>query len=160
MGVTLNLEKCKLFTKDVEYLGHSITQGKLYVQNNYADALRQGTFSKTHTQMRSFSGMCNVHRRRVLDSTKRTRPLNALTKEKIPPDLPHKRWKLKKPLRAFATPWGTHLFLALPKFGRERMLDVDARAYQLGCTLSQQDDDGKQKALGHWSRTLDPAELI
>lgn len=61
-GVTLNLEKCKLFTDEVEYLGHFITPGRLQVLNKSTEALRQAKLFRTKKQLKSVLGMCNVYR--------------------------------------------------------------------------------------------------
>ena len=37
-------------------------------------------------------------------------------------------------------------------------MDVDASKYQLGCALLQEQDDGRLRPVGYWSRTLQPAE--
>lgn len=49
--------------------------------------------------------------------------------------------------------------LALPKAGRPLTLDVDASAYQLGCTFPQEEDQAKKQPFGYWSRELTPAGL-
>lgn len=158
-GVTLNLEKCKWFTLEVEYLGHTITPGELHVLNKNTGALRVANFPTTKTQMNSFLGMCNVYRRFVQDFTKRARRLNALTKKDVPPDLPPPSPEEQASFEDLRGALVNSLILALPKVGRHLTLDVDASAYQLGCTLLQEDENGKHQPLGSWSRGLLPAEL-
>ena len=48
--------------------------------------------------------------------------------------------------------------LCLPWYGKPYVLDVDASNYQLGCALLQEQDDGKLRPVGYWSRTLAQAE--
>jgi len=87
-GVTLNLEECTWFSDEVEYLGQIVRPGQLHVHEKNVDALKHAKFPTTKTQLKSFLGMCNVYRRFVKDFAKRAKPLNALTRAEIPPDLP------------------------------------------------------------------------
>jgi len=86
-GVTLHLEKCTWFSDEVEYLGHIVRPGQLHVHNKNVDALRHASFPTTKTQLKSFLGMCNVYRPFVKDFAKRVKPLNAMTRSEVPPDL-------------------------------------------------------------------------
>jgi len=86
-GVTLHLEKCTWFSEEVEYLVHIVHPGQLHVHNKNVDALKHAKFSTTKTQLKSCLGMCNVYRRFVRDFSKRAKPLNALTRAEIQPDL-------------------------------------------------------------------------
>jgi len=58
------------------------------MHNKNVDALKHAKFATTKTQLKSFLGMCNVYRRFVKDFSKRAKPLNALTRAEIPPDVP------------------------------------------------------------------------
>jgi len=87
-GVTLNRDKCTWFSDEVEYLGHIVRPGQLHVHNKNVDALKQASFPATKTQLKSFLGMCNAYRRLVKDFSKREKPLNAMTRAEVPPDLP------------------------------------------------------------------------
>jgi len=87
-GVTLNLEKHTWFFDKVEYLGHIVRPGQLHVHNQNVDALKQAKFPKTKTQLKSFSGMCNVNRRLAQEFSKRSKPLNAKTRAEVPLDFP------------------------------------------------------------------------
>ena len=87
-GVTLNLENCTWFSGEVEYLGHIVRPGQLHVHNKNVVALKNASLHATKTQLNSFLGMCNVCRRFVRDFAKRAKPLNAMTRAEVPPDLP------------------------------------------------------------------------
>lgn len=49
--------------------------------------------------------------------------------------------------------------LCLPRLGKPYLLDTDASAYQLGCTLLQeQDEPGDWRPVGYWSYALNESE--
>jgi len=157
-GVTLNLEKCTWFFDEVEYLGHIVRPGQLHIHKKNVDALKHATFPTTKTQLKIFLGMCNVYRRLVKDFAKRSKPLNAMTRAEVPPDS-------TKPtdaaLAAFADVRQALLappILVLPKAKGQMIVDVDACADQLGCTLLQEQPDGTRLPFGYWSRGLNLAE--
>jgi len=157
-GVTLNLEKCTWFSDEVAYLGHIVRPGQLHVHKKSVDALKQASFSKTKTQLKSFLGMCNVYRRFVKDFAKRSKPLNAMTRAEVPPDLPK---PTDAALAAFEDLRQALLkppILSLPKANGKTVVDVDACADQLGCTLLQEQPDCNKLAVGYWSRGLSSAE--
>jgi len=157
-GVTLNLEKCKWFSTEVEYLGHFLTPGQLHVHNKNVEALKNATFPTTETQLKSFLGMCSVYRRFVKDFAKGDKPLNAFTTAEVPPTVPEPteaaRASFEDLRRALLEP----PILSSPKAGKELVVDVDACADHLGCTLLQKEDDAALHPVGYWSRGLNPAE--
>jgi len=157
-GVTLNLEKCTLFSDEVEYLGHNVRPGQLHVHSKNVDALRHEKFPITKTQLKSFLGMCNVYRRFVTDFAKRAKPLNALTRGEIPHDLPP---PTDAAVAAFEDLCHALLFppvLASPKANRKLIGDVDACADQVRCTLLQEEQGDLLHPVGYWSRGLTAAE--
>ena len=103
-----------------------------------ADAFKKFTFPRTLTQVRSFLGACNVYRRFVKGFAKIARPLTDMTRKDSDSD--------------FYKPTEAHLqafenlkrcmisppILALRRHGRPYMIDTDASAYQVGCTLLQE----------------------
>jgi len=102
--------------------------------------------------------MCNVRRRFFKEFAKRAKPLNAMTRAEVPPDLP-------KPsdvaLAAFDDLRQALLappILALPNAKGQIIADIDVCADQLGCTLLQEQPDGTRLPVGYWSRGLSPAE--
>jgi len=138
-GVIHNLEKCTWFSDEIEYLGHIVRSGQLHVHNKNVDALKHAKFPTTKTQLKSFLGMCNVYRRFVKDFAKRAEPLNALARVEIPPDLPP---PTDVAIAAFEDLLNALLcppVLALRKANRKLVVDVDACADQVGCTLLQEE---------------------
>jgi len=99
-GVTLNLEKCTWFSDEVEYTGHIVRPGQLHVHDKNVDALKHASFPTNKTELKSFLGMCHVYRRFVKDFAKRAKPLNAMTRAEVPPDVP----KCKTRQRSYTKP--------------------------------------------------------
>jgi len=79
---------CTWLSQKVEYFGIVVRPGQLYMGNKNVGALKYAKFLTIKTQLKSFLGMCNVYRHFVKDFAKRVKPLNALTRAKIPPNLP------------------------------------------------------------------------
>jgi len=157
-GVTLNLERCTWFSDEVEYLGHNVRPGQLHFHNENVDALKHASFPTTKTQLKSFLGMCNVYRHFVKDFAKGAKPLNAISCAEVPPDVPK---PTDAALAAFEDLRQALLappILALPKAKGQVIVDVDACADQLGCTLLQEQPDGTRLPVGYWIRGLSPAE--
>lgn len=102
--------------------------------------------------------MCIVYRRFVKDFAKRAKPLNAMTKAEVLPDLPvptdAARAALEDLRQALIAP---HI-LALPKANHKFFVDVDECAAKIGATMLQEEPDGSLHPVGCWSRGLSPAE--
>ena len=137
-GVTLNLEKCTWFSDEVEYPGHIVRPGQLHVHNMNVEALMHASFPTTKTQPKSFLGMCHVYRSFVKDFAKRAKPLNEMTRAEVPPDLPKPTVAAAAAFEDLRQALLAPPILALPKAKGQMIVDVDACADQLGCTLLQE----------------------
>ena len=83
-GVTLKINKCHFFQKEVEYLGHMVKPGSLQIDKTNVNSLRQAKPPTNKTKVRSFLGLCNVYRRFIDNFTSRANPLNQLLKKGQP----------------------------------------------------------------------------
>jgi len=146
------------FSDEVEYLGHIVRPGHLHVHNRNVDALKHAEFATTKTRLKSFLGMCNVYRRFVKVFAKRAKPLNALTRAEIPPDLPSPTDVAIAAIEDIRNALLCTPVLALPMANRKLVVDVDACADQVGLTLLQEEPDELLHPLGYWSRGLTAAE--
>ena len=102
--------------------------------------------------------MCNVYRRFIKVYAHIAKPLTKLTSKKLPHVLP--------PLDAAQMAAFVYLkerltstpILALPRREGFFILDTDACAVEVGCTLLQQQPDKSILLVGYYSRGLIPAE--
>ena len=158
-GMSLKLKRCSFFRPMVHYLGHVISPGKLSMADTAADAFKTFTFPRTLMQVRSFLGACNVYRRFVKAFAKIARPLTDITRKDAAPDYDN---PTETQLQAFEDLKARMIappVLALPRYGWPYMIDTDASAYQLGCTLLQEHDKANDwRPVRYWSYSLNDSE--
>ena len=157
-GVTLKVNKCHFFQKEVEYLGHMVKPGQLEIDRTNVESLRNARPPTNKTQLRSFLGLCNVYRRFIDDFTGLAHPLNQQLKKGTPESFELDATQLdsfNKLIERVCSP----PVLALPKAGLPYSVDCDASDYGIGCALFQTHPDGERKPIGFWSRSLLPAEV-
>ena len=142
----------------MEYLGRVVRPGQLPVNQKNIKSLAQALPPRNQTELQSFLGVCNVYRRFIKDYAHIAKPLNKLTSKKLPHVL---RLLDAAQMAAFeylkerltSTP-----ILALPRREGLFILDTDACAVQVSCTLLQQQPDKSILSVGYYSRGLIPAE--
>ena len=98
-GISLKLKRCSFFQPEVHYLGHVISPGKLTFAEAVVDAVKTFKFPRTLTQVRSFLGACNVHRRFVKGFAKIARPLMDMTCKTTDPTFKTPPSRNAKPLK-------------------------------------------------------------
>ena len=111
--------------------------------------------------MRSFLGLCNVYRRFVKDFASIASPLSKKLKKDEPEYFALDDAEMGS-FRDLIEKLTSPPVLALPVAGQPYTLEVDANANQLGCVLLQKQsegpDDGVDKPIGFFSKTLTEAE--
>jgi len=157
-GLSLNMHKCKFFSRTVDYLGHVVSPGRLEVATKNTATLTKATYPTTQTELRSFLGMCNVYRRFVPNFAHVAAPLNKYLMKGQSSALPHPTEEDQKAFDLLKKTLASPPILQLPHPDKEYSLDADASAYQVGCALFQHGDDGVRHPIGFWSRSLLPAE--
>ncbi|UYV81786.1 K02A2.6-like [Cordylochernes scorpioides] len=134
-NLKLSPKKCKLFKREVAYLGHIISAEDL-------------------TQLRSFLGICTYYRRFIPGFSNIARPLHRLTESGRSfvwtPDCQRAMEKLKEML--VAAP-----ILAYPRPGDSFILDTDASNTGIGGVLSQV-QEGSERVIAYFSKTLSKPE--
>ena len=158
-GLTLRLPKCRFFRTTEENLGHKIMPGQLGVMDAHTRALREAHFPTTHTQLRSFVGMCNVFRQFLPNLTLMAAPLTNFMGSTDPVLMPSATPLQQQALDRLKEALKTRPVLALPRRGRKYVLDVDASGTQVGTALLQEQDDGKLQPAAYMGRRLATNEL-
>jgi len=157
-GVSLKPSKCHVFQQEVEYLGSVVRPGQLLINQKSIKSLAQALSPRNQTELKSFPGMCNVYRRFIKDYAHIAKPLTKLTSKTLPhvlppPDASQLAASENLKERLTSTP-----ILALPRREGLFILDTDACAVQVGCTLLQQPPDKSILPVVYYSRGLIPAE--
>jgi len=156
-GVSLKPSKCHLFQPQVEYLGHVVRPGQLLVNQKNIRSLAQALPPRNQTGLKSFLSMCIVYRRFIKDYAHIAKPLTKLTSTKLPHVLPPLDSAQLAAFEYLKERLTSTRILALPRRDGFFILDIDACAVQVGCTLLQQQPDKSILPVGYYSRGLIPA---
>jgi len=157
-GLSLNMRKCKFFSRTVDYLGHVVSPGRLEVATKNTTAITKAVYPRTQTEMRSFLGMCNVYRRFVPNFAHVAGPLNKYLMKGQGSILPEPTEEDSRAFELLKESLTSPPVLQLPDPEKDYSIDADASSYQVGCALFQQGKDGVRHPIGFWSRSLNPAE--
>ena len=149
-GLKHKPSKCRLFKKEVEYLGHIISASGINPDPKKIQAVKDWPKPNNVTDIRAFIGLCSYYRRFISDFAKIAKPLHRLTEKG------QKFYWTEECDRAFGTlkkklceaPTLTH-----PDFQEEFILDTDASDFAIGAVLSQK-LDGRERVIAHTSKTL------
>ena len=134
-------------------------RGKLSVAEAAADAFKTFKIPRTLTQVRSFLGACNVYRRFAKGFAKIARPLTDMTRKDADPNYDNPTAAQVQALEDLKSRMIAPPIFALPRYGRPYMIDTDASAYKLGCTLLQEHDGTNDwRPVGYWSYSLNDSE--
>ena len=158
-GLKLQPQKCRLFRREVTYLGHIVSKEGVAVDPEKTAAVREWPVPTTVKDVRSFLGFAGYYRRFVKGFSKIALPLNNLLQgtggKKTAavtwtPDCQAAFEKLKGVLLQAPV-------LAYADFKAPFRLYTDASFQGLGAVLSQV-QEGKERVIAYASRSLQPAE--
>jgi hypothetical protein len=82
----LKLEKCEFEKTEIDYLGFTLTPGKIAMDKKKLAGINDWPSPKNLRQVRSWLGFCNFYRRFILNFSKIVKPLTNLTKKDQPFD--------------------------------------------------------------------------
>ena len=151
-GLKLQPKKCELFKKELLYLGFVISGQGIKVDPAKVQAVRDWPTPCTVTDVRSFLGFGNYHRRFVPNYAEIAEPLVAITRGNNTFFWGHKQKQAFARLKQALTQAPK---LAHPHTGENDIfiLDTDASAFAIGGALSQR-INGKEIPIGFASKTL------
>lgn len=165
-GLKVKLEKCSFFKKEVQYLGHLISEEGVSTDPSKITAVANWPRPTNIAELRSFLGFVGYYRRFVNGFSKLAAPLHRLVAE-LSEAKPRRGRKLPlqeawsdscedsfQDLKAHLVSAPT---LAFANFSLPFILEVDASHGGLGAVLSQE-QDGKVRPVAYASRSLRPAE--
>lgn len=164
-GLKAKLSKCAFFQREVNYLGHVVSDQGVATDPGKITAVAQWRNPSTVSELRSFLGFASYYRRFVEGFAKLAAPLHKLVAEQTAN-------KGRSATKILAGSWTeacqtsfeglkgkltTAPVLAYADFSLPFILEVDASHGGLGAVLSQE-QGGKVRPIAYASRSLRPTE--
>src|SRR5258705_449163 len=154
-GLFVKPEKCEFFVKKVGFLGFTIDDGKVAMEEQKLAGIADWPAPTTQKQVRSFIGFCNFYRRFISHYSDICKPLNDLLRK-------NKVWEwtddhygaFNKLKAAFVS----RPVLIIPDYSKPFIIEADASLFATGAVLLQEDSNGEEHPAGYISHTLNPAE--
>ena len=153
-NLKLGADKCTFAAKEVNYLGHRVTEEGLLPDSSLLAAIREIPPPKTPTEVRSFLGLAGYYRRYVKGFAAIAAPLHALTRKEAVFHWSEACQAAFDRLKRLLT---TSPITAFPDFSQAFRLYTDASTAGLGSILAQV-RDGKERIICCGSRALNQAE--
>ena len=146
--------RCQLFQREVNYLGHVVSQEGVATDPEKVEAVRNWPQPKCIQEVRSFLGFVGYYRRFCPDFATTARPLNVLTSKDTP-----FRWEQEEEdaFRQLKTQMMEAPVLTYPDPSRPYILDTDASNEAAGGVLSQE-VDGVERVVAYYSKTFSPPQ--
>lgn len=149
-------KKCEFFEQEMDFLGMIIGMNGIKVNPKKVDILRTWPKPDSITDLRSFLGLLQFFRRFIPNFAKVAAPLTDLTKK----DMGVHKWDEKcddafEKLKKYIT---EAPILVCPDWSKPFRGHVDASQTAVGGTLTQLDENGKDRVIAFFSKKLSDAE--
>jgi hypothetical protein len=164
-GLKLQPEKCQLFKRRLEYLGHIVTARGIQPMDAYLEAVKRWPVPTTLSETRAFLGKVGYYRRFILRYAHLAAPLTDAIKDENLPDPNGKAIRvtpeLRESHRALVKALCTAPILAYPRFDAEASFIVDTDWSQehraIGAVLSQQ-QEGHERVIAYGAKKLSKSQ--
>ena len=141
----LNLNKCSVVRKEVEYLGHMVSKDGIAMVPSYVERINDWSLPTTGKEMASFLGFCNYYRQFIPEFSRLTADMNMMKKDK------ELQWdeKGKANFAELKRLFNQQPVRGYPQYDNPEpfILDTDWSAVNMACVLSQS-QEGKERFLG------------
>lgn len=161
-GLKLRPDKCQLFQKEVQFLGHRVSAAGISPDPEKVTAVQGWEPPRTVRQVRSFLGFVGYYRRFIKGFSGLAKPLNQLlagTKRARGKGSSMVQWDsaCETAFQSLKQELLRAPILAYADFTRPFLLYTDASNAGLGAVLAQE-QQGVEKVIAYASRSLHPAE--
>lgn len=154
-NVTVNLEKCQFFKKEVTFLGHIISEHGIQMDPMKIKTIQNFKTPSKKKEIQSYLGFINFYRKYISKFAHTIEPLIELTKKDV-------KWAWnehhEKAFNESKKAFLREVIVAFPDFSEPLYLNTDASNVAIGGELYQILPTNDHATLGFASRTLKPAE--
>lgn len=153
-GLKLNLEKCKFFQEEVEFLGHRVSSEGIKPCIDKVEVIRNFPAPRNAKEVASFLGMAGYYRKFIRGFGEIARPLDALRHSN------NFEWgeREESAFQRLKMALTSNELLAYPNFDKPFIVTTDASNIALGGVISQVDEAGIERPICYASKALKGAE--
>ncbi len=151
----LKPEKCNLFQKETEFLGHIVSGAGIRPNPNLVAKIKQWPEPQNVTEVRQFLGLASYYRRFIQNFSKIARPLTELTCKDAQLVWKDKHRESFETIKQALT--GDNVMAYPNSEGGKFILDTDACDTGIGAVLSQIHDN-EERVIAYASRSLNKSE--
>lgn len=153
-GLQLQPDKCNLFRKEINYLGHIISAEGVRPDPKKTDAVEKFPIPNSVKKIREFLGLTGYYRRFIDNYAKISKPLTSLLQKDT-----EFVWgeSQTEAFEALKNKLVNSPIVHIPDFSREFIITTDACDYGIGACLSQ-GEINKDKPVSYALRLLNSAE--
>ena len=163
VGVKVKVSKCEWFAKEVEFLGHKVSESGLRKADKFVKKVREFPKPRTVRELRGFLGLVEFGRKFMKDCSGISKPLTEWTGKKKSTVL---KWneRMEKAFVKLREEVVKDVELAYPDYSlNAKMLEVytDASGYSMGgCLMQDQVVDGveRKRVIAYVSKAFNTAE--
>jgi len=154
-NVTVNIDKCQFFRKQVSFLGHIISTEGIKMDIDKINTIQNFKTPSKRKEVQSYLGFLNFYRKYVKNFAHIIEPLIELTRNNV-----IWTWQ-EKHQRAFEESKKVFLndvIITFPDFSKPLYINTDASSVAIGGELYQWLGNNERATLGYASRTLKSPE--
>ena len=153
-GLKLKSQKCQLFKREVDFLGHVINEHGIHTNPQKIECVKTWPTPKNISELRSFLGLCSYYRRFIANYSHVAKPLTRLTEKNQRFSWTSECSEAFDRLKHMLV---TAPILAHSDFTKPFILDTDASNHAIGAVLSQKTGN-EERVIAYASRTLSKSE--
>ncbi|KAF4476546.1 Transposon Tf2-9 polyprotein [Colletotrichum fructicola Nara gc5] len=149
-------EKSEFHTQKVEYLGFTITPGKVCMSENKVKAIKEWPVPNNLKEVQGFLGFVNFYRKFIKDYGKINAALTNLSRKDTPFTWEEPQRTAFQKIKDLIA---SEPVLVIPDPTKQFEVEPDASDYAIGAQLSQRDSEGRLHPCAFFSRKLHGPEL-
>ena len=153
-GLKLSSSLCKLFQKEVAFLGNLVSESGIRTDPEKIRAVKEWPVPRNVHEVRSFLGTASYYRRFCKSFCDVARPLHKLIEKQSPFVWTNQCDTAFNELKRLLT---SAPILGYPRSDCEYVLDCDCSGYGMGVVISQK-QDGVERVISYYSKSLSKAE--